>query len=107
MKKINSTKLTYIILIFALLFNILVFAVGVLPPAGRAYYLPEFFAEITIWALSYFVLRLPVVCIVCLLLAVIQTIRKRLSPKALLVFGILYGAMLCFWYVVFQALMGI
>ncbi len=107
MKKINSTKLTYIVLIGALLFNVLLFAVGVLPPAGRAYYLPEFLAEITIWALSYFMFVLPVVCIVCLLLAVIQTIRKRLKLKAFLVFGILYGAMLGFWYVMFQALMGI
>ncbi len=107
MKKLNSTKLTYIIFIFFLLFNILMFAVGVLPPAGRVYYLPAFLSEITIWSLYHFMFVLPVVCIVCILFAAIQTIRKRLSSKTFLVFGILFGVMLLFWHFIFQMLMGI
>ncbi|MBR5800519.1 MAG: hypothetical protein IKY23_10715 [Lachnospiraceae bacterium] len=106
-KLLTSTKLHYIIFACILIFNILSFFVGVFPPAGRAYYLPEFIVNLTTWALYYFMFGTPVACIVCLLFAGIQMIRTRLSRNGYFVFGALFGVNLLLWHLIFQMLMGI
>ncbi len=106
-KLLNSTKLHYIILTCLLCFNVLTFLAGVMPPAGRAYYLPELVVKATTLALYYFMFVMPVVNIICLLFAVIQMIRTRLSRKGYLVFGVLFAVGLLFWHLIFEMLMGI
>lgn len=107
MKRLNSTTGQYILLIAILIFNILSFVIGVLPPAGRAYYLSEIVLEITTLELQYFILVMPWVCVASILFAVFQTVRVRLKHKGYLILGMMFAVELLLWYPIFQMLMSI
>ncbi len=101
-------KRNHIILAALLILNILSYIFGVLPPAGRVYYLHTILAETTVLLLFYFVFVFPLVCIGGIIYSVIKAIKATLPHRVLFIlWAILFALQLPPWYKEFTALMWI
>lgn len=88
-------------------FNFLSFAVGVVPPAGRAYYMPEIIVDITMLMFTYFMFYMPIPCLIGIAFSGFQIVKERGLHKGYLIWIFVFVVELMFWYIVFHVLMSV
>lgn len=108
MKKLRFKNRKHTIFIGIFVFNILSFVFGILPPAGRANYLPSIIVILTMLFMFYFMLCMPFVCLGGAIYAAFLAIKEPLrQKKSYLVWIPLLIAELMLWYPVFELLMSV
>lgn len=103
----NSTIQHYKILFCILIINVLSYMIGVLPPAGRVYYLPDIICGITQVLLLYFMFAVPLICLGGILFVGFWTVKEHLAHKGYLILGVMLIAELLCWYRILERLMSI
>lgn len=103
----KPTTRSYLMMGGIAVFNFLSFAVGVVPPAGRAYYLPEIIVEITILMLFYFMFFMPIACLIGIAFSGFQMVKERCLHKGCLIWIFVFIVELVLWYIMFHVLMSV